>query len=347
MITILLDSSIALQEITYLVQTSYKISPNSQFICALLFEILSKSIGTRNEEIVYTLCDKWLDVLIVKPNSEIKNSSGTDFQVNIKYNSTTEIASIFYDTSSYLIKYLNYGYFGGVVGASEITFKKAKIISELFFINRATNDKGELILEKAFMESKHNNELRLTLEEGFKNIATWLFISSGEHSGPINSYVKTIEVQCKYIIQIASDTKDFNLIKNIVTIYKTLISSIEDLLSQQRIPLALAFSKAKSIHQILESVSEYLLISEEIVNDFVFAQEGFDYFLNQLLPKDKSESDLLKTNIEEEDDEEEIIDTSSNRVRESPTNVLPTDVDTQFDEEALNDELFTYVSEKL
>lgn len=343
MIEILLDSCVELQEITYLVQTSYKISPNSQFICTLLFEVLNKSIGTQHEEVVYTLWDKWLDVLIVKPNTEIKNSDNTNVEVIIKYNNTHEIASIFYDTSSYLIKYLNYGYFGGVVGASEINFKKAKIISELFFINRATNEQGELMLEKAFIESKHNPELRAILEKGFQHIVTWLLISSGEHSGPINTYVKTIENQCKYIIQIASDTKDCSLIQNIVSIYKMLISNIEDLLSQNRIPLALAFSKTKSIHQILESVSEYLLVSEEIVSDFVFAQEGLDYFLKQLLSHG-SESKVKGGN-----DEEEKIDTSSTRDKEGITiskSTLSNEL-REWDEEELNDELFEYVSEKL
>jgi hypothetical protein len=55
LISTLLSSSIELQEITYLVQTSFRISPNSQFILILLFQILNKSIGTHHEETVYTL----------------------------------------------------------------------------------------------------------------------------------------------------------------------------------------------------------------------------------------------------------------------------------------------------
>lgn len=55
LISTLLKSSIELQEVTYLVQSSYRISPNSQFICTLLFQALKNSIGTKHEEPVYTL----------------------------------------------------------------------------------------------------------------------------------------------------------------------------------------------------------------------------------------------------------------------------------------------------
>ena len=55
LISTLLKSSIELQEVTYLVQSSFRISPNSQFICTLLFQALNNSIGTKHEETVYTL----------------------------------------------------------------------------------------------------------------------------------------------------------------------------------------------------------------------------------------------------------------------------------------------------
>ena len=110
------------------------------------------------------------------------------------------------------------------------------------------------MLEKAFIDSKNNPEMRETLLKGFKNIVTWLFMNSGEHSGPIKRYIKSVESQLKYIIQIASDTKDCELIKNVLDIYKMLMKSIEKLIDQGRIPLALAFSKAKSIHSILASI---------------------------------------------------------------------------------------------
>lgn len=201
MITTLLNSSIQLQEVTYLVQTSFRISPNAQFICTLLFQALNKSIGTMHEETVFTLCDKWLDVLLKKPEGEAETLEGVE--VTVTFNNTMDIANIFEDTSNYLVKYLNYSYFGGVIGASAVAFKKANIISELFFINRATNDQGELILEKAFLEAKENEELRQKLERGFDNIVTWLFLSSGEHTGPIQKYVKSLETQCKFIIMVS------------------------------------------------------------------------------------------------------------------------------------------------
>lgn len=79
------------------------------------------------------------------------------------------------------------------MGASELNFKKASIISKLFILNRALNDEGELILEKAFIESKTNGELALKLQRGFENIITWLFLNLGEHTGPISCYIKSLE----------------------------------------------------------------------------------------------------------------------------------------------------------
>ena len=313
-----------------------------------------------------------MSVLLQKNETEIKTFDSSHFSINIHYNSTEDIASIFCRTSSYLVKYLNYSYFGGVVGASEITFKKAKIISELFFILRATTDTGDLVLEKAFLESKENLEIRALLEKGFKNIIAWLYVSSGEHTGPINNYVKTIEAQCKYIIQVASDIKDSSMIQNVVQIYKMLISNIENLVKQQRIPLALAFSKAKSIHQILESVSEYLLVSEDIIHDFAFNQKGLDYFFEQLLSEKDETVELSKR----KEDEEEFIDTSPKESKEETKENknddilcnIESEIDILNDEplskipqkskevkgkqaelemDVLNDELFSYVSEKL
>jgi hypothetical protein len=336
----LLESSIELQEVTYLVQNNFRISPNPEFTCSLLFQTLNKSIGTKHEDIVYTLCDKWLDLLLVKPESEIENIDSTNTSVRIKCHKTSDIAAIFRDTSSYLVKYLNYSYFSGVVGASEITFKKAKLISELFFINRTTNSFGEMMLEKAFVESREDPELSLDLEKSFKNIVTWLFLSSGEHTGPIKKYIKAIESQCKYIIQVASDIKNPKYIESVVEIYKMLMRNLKDLLAQNRIPVALAYSKAKTIHSILESIFSYLLVTDEIANYFVFEQHGFDYFLKQLISE--------KSKVEVNDDDEEKIDTSpgaKERLASEPTSVSNKDQNLNDDE--LNDELYDYICAKM
>ena len=55
LITTLFKSSIELQEVTYLSQTNFKVNPNPQFVCALLFQVLNKSIGTKHEQSAYTL----------------------------------------------------------------------------------------------------------------------------------------------------------------------------------------------------------------------------------------------------------------------------------------------------
>jgi hypothetical protein len=102
---ILLESSIELQEITYLVQTNFRIHPKPQFVCNLMFEILNKSIGTKHEETVYTLCDNWMNILIEKPNQEIESLE--NIKVLVTFNNVMDIASIFESTTTYLIKYLN------------------------------------------------------------------------------------------------------------------------------------------------------------------------------------------------------------------------------------------------
>jgi hypothetical protein len=200
LVGILLESSIELQEITYLVQTNFRIHPKPQFVCNLMFEILNKSIGTKHEETVYTLCDNWMNILIEKPNQEIESLE--NIKVLVTFNNVMDIASIFESTTTYLIKYLNWSYFGGVVGASQLNFKKASIISKLFTINKALNDEGELVLEKAFMESKNDAELASKLQKGFENIITWLFLNSGEHTGPISWYIKSLESNWKYMIMV-------------------------------------------------------------------------------------------------------------------------------------------------
>ena len=193
LINILFDSSVEIQEVPYLVQTKFRINPRPQFICILMFQALDNSIGTKYEEIVYTLCENWLSILIDRPGNE--TDSLKDVKVLVTFNNTADIASIFESTSTYLIKYLNCSYFGGVIGASDINFKKASIISKLFFINKAMTEDGEPILEKAFLETKNNPRLKQKLQKGFENIVAWLFLSCGEHTGPIQEYMKAIEEQ--------------------------------------------------------------------------------------------------------------------------------------------------------
>lgn len=134
-----------------------------------------------------------------------------DTEVLVKFNDLNDIATIFEDTSTYLVKYLNYSYFGGIIGATSIAFQKAKIISELFFINQALNEEGEMVLEKAFIKARNNPDLREKLDKGFKNILAWLFLSSGEHTGPIQRYVKSIETQCKSIIMVSTHLNYLNI----------------------------------------------------------------------------------------------------------------------------------------
>lgn len=70
-----------------------------------MFEILSKSIGTKHEETVYTLCENWLNILIEKPIQEIETLE--NIKVLVTFNNMMDIACIFENTTSYLIKYLN------------------------------------------------------------------------------------------------------------------------------------------------------------------------------------------------------------------------------------------------
>ena len=119
-----------------------------------------------------------------------------------------------------------------------------------------------------------------------------------------------------------------------------LMHNIQELLQQGRIPLALAFSKSKTIHQILEMILEYLMVSDEIAKDFVFEKKGLDYFLD-LLMSSKSEPDSKPVIVQ--DDEEEIITTSSQADHTNTMNLYKDHIG----DDLLNDELFEYVSSKL
>lgn len=113
LITTLFDSQIELLEISYLSQTTFKVNPNPQFICSILFHILNKSIGTKNEESSYTLCCKWIDLLIYKPLGEETNHE--NIQVTVHFENPYDIALIMEDISKHLIKNLTLTQFSAVV----------------------------------------------------------------------------------------------------------------------------------------------------------------------------------------------------------------------------------------
>mmetsp|Transcript_41238 Transcript_41238/g.47508 ORF Transcript_41238/g.47508 Transcript_41238/m.47508 type:complete len:133 (+) Transcript_41238:1982-2380(+) len=114
-------------------------------------------------------------------------------EVAATFDSHTDFGATFEAMSKFLVKYTNCFYFGGVVGASAINFKKMSLVSKLFSICKATNKQGELILEKAFIESRHDSELKARLNRGIDYIIAWLFLSSGEHAGPVQKYINSIE----------------------------------------------------------------------------------------------------------------------------------------------------------
>ena len=137
---------------------------------------------------------------------------------------------------------------------------------------------------------------------------------------------------------------------------------IHSLLEQNKISLALAYSKSKSIHQILESVMEYLMVSDEIADTFVFEQKGLDYFLDLLMSTHESSAEMIPL---PEDDTEEMIDTTTTSstaplqaktaggadathtitIEEGKHNSPQEYVFN--DEDSLNDELLEYVSQKI
>ena len=113
LIVTLFESSIELQEVAYLSQTNFKVNPNPQFVWALLFQVLNKSIGTKHEQSAYTLCNKWLDILLDKPHGD--DTANENIQVSISFNNTNVIASILEDTSNHLIKNLSLSHFTAMV----------------------------------------------------------------------------------------------------------------------------------------------------------------------------------------------------------------------------------------
>ena len=150
-------------------------------------------------------------------------------------------------------------------------------------LTKATNDRGELILEKAFIESVKNEMLYKKLTKGLNNIIAWLLLSSGDQTGPVQKYAKIIESQCKFIIMVSSEVKDAQKIENVMRIYHLIMKNLKDLVDQGRIAIALAYNKTRSIHQGLSSIFKYFMVADEIAEDFVFRQNGLDMFLKLML----------------------------------------------------------------
>ena len=87
---------------------------------------------------------------------------------------------------------------------------------------------------------------------------------------------------------VSSEVKDAKKIENVMQIYELIMKNLKDLVDQGRIATALAYSKAKSIHQGLSAVFDYFMVSDEIAEDFVFRQNGLDKFLKLMLNQTSS-----------------------------------------------------------
>ena len=140
---------------------------------------------------------------------------------------------------------------------------------------------------------------------------------------------------------VSSEVKDAKKIENVMQIYELIMKNLKDLVDQGRIATALAYSKAKSIHQGLSAVFDYFMVSDEIAEDFVFRQNGLDKFLKLMLNQSSSSADQ---NSHSQFEEEKIaVNGAEEQNQVTNTNNFAS-TDSADDEE---DELVEFMNERL
>lgn len=289
--------------------------------------------------VAYSICQGWLDILIC---GKCCDQSGVTLKMEGKdakifSNLTLEdVSKLLNHTAIYLVKNLNQGTFEGAAGAKvDVMLRLSLVYDMLLVVNNAhqPDSKGETLALKALFSSvqpnSHQDSQKLLdeLKNSLTNLLLWLFLNgrietdSNPHlqlynqqiSQPATDRVKRITTNILSLFELVSDCPENDVaiktgLEALMRIVRQVNSNLVTQSECEHIGFNTAITLSEKTNLWFTQLLSQWLVSDKIVNYFVFELKGFAFLLDTIATDKAKEVNSEPVSV--------MIDTSSTPVKE-------------------------------
>ena len=268
-------------------------------IITVISSMLQNTINTPKEEMVFNICCGWLNILIWGRPAKEKRKKEVSIYVNMETKDSLELLCC---VSSFLQRYLNFGFYEGIMGGKHRLAYRGILATQMLKILANAKGKETLAIQE-LLETSSDKKLVKALND----LMSWLFLNytKGNSSSPIVRKIEKISKSVKGIFDYVHKNEDLckELIKNLKSIIEKGDEIISKGVSSGEYQCSLALEIVERSNKVLLKLIKKIMKTTNVAKHFTLDLGGFYFFFKRLkiatksMIKESQESDLMKSII--------------------------------------------------
>jgi len=265
--------------------------PNmSTLIINLMRSTIESAVNTSREEMAFYICRGWLDILLTgktpKPiNADINKSNNKDqktINVFAKFE-PTDVLDLISFAGTFLLSYLNYGSYKGVVGGKYKVMYRATLAKKIFTILANATGKDE---KKSALQEVTESCKDARLSNAYSNLIVWLFLNYDENDTSCKLATIIVKISKIILSLFTFVSVNENLCKTLLGTLQEIVTSIDKNIARKvesgELRVSLAIQLNERVNKLLKKLIKDIMATTTVATHFAFDLKGFDFLFNRL-----------------------------------------------------------------